>query len=253
MPARTSPEPAVASQGGALALIARRPSGAAIDGVGALEDDDGARAGGGCAGALGLGGFGEVGEEAGELAVVRRQDHRRGRAARRRRAPRGRRRQRQGVGVEDRGGRAASAAARRARSRRAGAEAGAERDRGEAGVVEEGGELLGGRRRGRSITAVRCAALIASASPGLARVTRPAPARSAAPAARRAAPVRVMRPETTRAWPRRYLWSSGRGGRKRRARGPACSRRRAGRCPRGRCRGCRCRRASARPQRARPG
>ncbi len=48
----------------------------------------------------------------------------------------------------------------------------------------------------RSITAVRCAAFTARAPAGLASVTRPAPARSAAPAASRAAPVRAIGPET---------------------------------------------------------
>ena len=54
MPASTSPEPAVASQGGALALIASAPVGGGDDGVGALQDDDRAGAGGGGAGAGGL-------------------------------------------------------------------------------------------------------------------------------------------------------------------------------------------------------
>ena len=60
----------------------------------------------------------------------------------------------------------------------------------------------------RSMTAVRCAALTASAFGGLASVASPAPARRAAPAASRAAPVRVIGPETTRTWPRRYLCAS---------------------------------------------
>ena len=40
MPASTSPVPAVASQGGALALIAARPSGAAMTVSGPLSSDD---------------------------------------------------------------------------------------------------------------------------------------------------------------------------------------------------------------------
>ena len=44
MPASTSPEPAVASQGGALALIARRAVGRGDDGVGAFQHHDGAGA-----------------------------------------------------------------------------------------------------------------------------------------------------------------------------------------------------------------
>ena len=47
-----------------------------------------------------------------------------------------------------------------------------------------------GVANGATITAVRCAALTATASGGLATVTRPAPERSAARAASRAAPVR---------------------------------------------------------------
>jgi hypothetical protein len=40
-PASVSPEPAVASQGGALSLTARRPSGAAIKVLRALQEQDG--------------------------------------------------------------------------------------------------------------------------------------------------------------------------------------------------------------------
>ena len=42
-PPKTSPDPAVASHGGALALIAARPSGAAMTVSVALQDDGGAR------------------------------------------------------------------------------------------------------------------------------------------------------------------------------------------------------------------
>ena len=52
------------------------------------------------------------------------------------------------------------------------------------------------------------AALTASASAGLAIVTRPAPARNAPRAASRAAPVDANPPDTTTAWPREYLWPS---------------------------------------------
>jgi hypothetical protein len=55
------------------------------------------------------------------------------------------------------------------------------------------------------MTARLAAALIANASRGVAMVTRPAPARKAPRAARRAAPVEVGPPETTTAWPRAYL------------------------------------------------
>ena len=75
-PASTSPEPAVASQGGALSLMAARPSGAAIDRVGALEDDDRAADGRGLARTLQLGAR-KLAEQALELALVRRQHHRR--------------------------------------------------------------------------------------------------------------------------------------------------------------------------------
>ena len=54
---------------------------------------------------------------------------------------------------------------------------------------------------GRTITAVSAPALTASASRGDATVTRPAPARSAPRAARRAAPVEAIPPETITAWP----------------------------------------------------
>ena len=50
IPDSTSPAPAVASQGGAEALIAARPSGAAMIGVGALQQHHGAGPRGGGAG-----------------------------------------------------------------------------------------------------------------------------------------------------------------------------------------------------------
>ena len=55
------------------------------------------------------------------------------------------------------------------------------------------------------MTARLAAALTASASRGLAIVTRPAPARNAPRAASRAAPVDDSPPDTTTAWPREYL------------------------------------------------
>ncbi len=61
--------------GGALVLIAARPSGAAMTVSAALEDDDGARAGRRGAGALEFRAV-ELAEQALELAFVRRQDHR---------------------------------------------------------------------------------------------------------------------------------------------------------------------------------
>src|SRR4029077_12285533 len=61
---------------------------------------------------------------------------------------------------------------------------------------------------GRTITARLAAALIASASRGLAMVTSPAPARNAPRAASRAAPVDQAGPDTTTAWRRSYLWPS---------------------------------------------
>ena len=51
-PASTSPEPAVASQGGALSVIEARPSGLRHHGVGALQQDDGAGCLGSRAGAV---------------------------------------------------------------------------------------------------------------------------------------------------------------------------------------------------------
>ncbi len=67
------------------------------------------------------------------------------------------------------------------------------------------------RRPARTITARLAAALTASASRGLAMVTRPAPARNAPRAASRAAPVEEIPPDTTTAWPREYLCPSTRG------------------------------------------
>ncbi len=64
---------------------------------------------------------------------------------------------------------------------------------------------------GRTMTARLAAALTASASRGVAMVTSPAPARNAPRAASRAAPVKDSPPETTTAWPRVYLWPSTRG------------------------------------------
>ena len=61
------------------------------------------------------------------------------------------------------------------------------------------------------MTARLAAALTASASRGLAIVTRPAPARKAPRAASRAAPVDHEGPETTTAWPRSYLCPASRG------------------------------------------
>ena len=60
----------------------------------------------------------------------------------------------------------------------------------------------------RSMTLMSAPAFIAIASRGLARVTSPAPARSAAAAASRAAPVNDAPPQTTRACPREYLCPS---------------------------------------------
>ena len=65
-----------------------------------------------------------------------------------------------------------------------------------------------GPSNGCSMMAVRCAALTATASGGLATVTSPAPTRSAPRAPSRAAPVWASGPETTNAWPRPYLWPS---------------------------------------------
>jgi hypothetical protein len=55
---------------------------------------------------------------------------------------------------------------------------------------------------------VSAAAYTASASSGMATVTKPAPMRAAARAAKRAAPV-LGQPPHTSAWPRLYLWLSG--------------------------------------------
>ena len=52
IPASTSPEPAVASQGGAFSLIAARPSGGGDHGVGALQQHHRARSLGGGAGEI---------------------------------------------------------------------------------------------------------------------------------------------------------------------------------------------------------
>ena len=49
MPLRTSPEPAVASVGGALVLMIARPIRGRDHGVGAFKNDDGAAAPGGAA------------------------------------------------------------------------------------------------------------------------------------------------------------------------------------------------------------
>ncbi len=134
----------MASQGGALALMARRPSGAAIDGVGALEDDDGAGAGGGGAGAGGFGQVGEVGEEAGELAVVGGEDDR-GRAGLDGCEERGGvfGADGEGVGVEDEGGGCGEGRGDERALGCAGAEGGAEQCGGEAGVGEPCREILG--------------------------------------------------------------------------------------------------------------
>ena len=58
------------------------------------------------------------------------------------------------------------------------------------------------------MTEVKALALTTRASNGLAKVTSPAPARSAARADSRAAPVKEAPPETTSAWPREYLCPS---------------------------------------------
>ena len=169
MPARTSPEPAVASHGGALALIAMRPSGAAttLSGPFRISVAPAPRRGG--ARPLGARMAGEVGEEAGELALVRGQDvgaaaggdggeERRGvvlpeRQARRRRAP--------------------APAARRGRRRPAPAPPAPVPSAGPIATAATRAARRGprrappGRRSARSITAVRCAALTASASGGL--------------------------------------------------------------------------------------
>ena len=63
--------------------------------------------------------------------------------------------------------------------------------------------------KGATITAVRCAALTATESGGLAIETIPAPARSAARAASRAAPVACAGPDRTSAAPRAYLCERG--------------------------------------------
>ena len=146
MPASTSPEPAVASQGGALALIARRPSGAATTVSAPLRMTTAPAAGGGGAGAVGLGagrrGRGRGGRTrrragSGSPAPARAAMAAKSGGGRRRTRRSGRRRRGR------RGGGAARAAATRARSRRAGAEAGAEGDGGEARVGEHFGERLG--------------------------------------------------------------------------------------------------------------
>ncbi len=62
-----------------------------------------------------------------------------------------------------------------------------------------------GPSHGRTITDRLAAALTASASVGVASVTSPAPARSAPRAARRAALEVVNPPDSTTAWPRVYL------------------------------------------------
>ena len=144
MPARTSPEPAVASQGGALALIARRPSGAAITVSAPLRSTTAPERALAARARSGFGSGGEVGEEPGELALVRGQHHR-GVAGGDGGKERGRivRPDRQRVGVEqDR-----RVGGQRRRGERAlgcaGAEAGAERDGGDARFGEESGERLG--------------------------------------------------------------------------------------------------------------
>ena len=72
-PASTSPEPAVASQGGAFSLIAARPSGAATQVSAPFKHDDGAALGCRVAGAIEAG-PGHRPEQALKLAVVGRQD-----------------------------------------------------------------------------------------------------------------------------------------------------------------------------------
>ena len=62
--------------------------------------------------------------------------------------------------------------------------------------------------QGRSMIAVIWAAFSASAGLGDRSVTRPAPIRRAPRAASRAAPVRWAGPDSTTAWPRVYLWLS---------------------------------------------
>ncbi len=62
--------------------------------------------------------------------------------------------------------------------------------------------------QGRSMIAVSCAAFSGRAGVGERRVTRPAPIRRAPRAASRAAPVRCAGPDSTTAWPRVYLWLS---------------------------------------------
>ena len=213
-PARTSPVPAVASQGGALALIAARPSGAAITVSGPLNTTTApdlraaARASSVFASPPGRSRRAErSAEQPMELAGMG-GEHR---------APVGGERRKQRVADARPAAKlvrpsASMTAARSPPSTAStisrvaaptpapGPIATALKRRSASSISSSGASSTG-----RTITASSAVALTASASRGEAMVTRPAPARSAAIAARRAAPVWEAPPDTTTAWPRPYL------------------------------------------------
>ena len=154
--------------------------------------------------------LGEVGEQARELALVRRQHDRRPAA------PDGARRAAPASSANEVSPSASSTSRRLRGERRLDQRRASPRRR---RAPARAPRRCAARRRGSrsspaapsigsSMIAVRCAALTASASGGEATVTSPAPTRSAPRAASRAAPVRVAGPETTTAWPRSYLCPS---------------------------------------------
>ena len=233
IPASTSPEPAVASQGGALSLMAARPSGAAITVSGPFRTTTAplsrpqrapARASSRRA----------ARRTGAELALVRREHHRRlarldGREQRvaprlrlgaaheeaeprrlYRRVSRPRRKRGQRVGVQHGGCRGLQNGQDGRRRRGADAGAGPDQDGVVALVREELGQrAVGGHRahhhggRVRGVDGSRGGAADEGDEAGADA--------SAARAPRRAAPVLSARPETTTAWPRWYLWPSRRG------------------------------------------
>ena len=184
MPASTSPEPAVPRLGGALELIAARPSGAAITVSAALEDDDGA-------GALGRG--------ARLLELAARRARRTGARTRPHAAS---------APPADPGaaliaansvsGSSLNASSHRHRARRPAPAARTSSTLSRVGVADAGGraddhgmpcrrresrKLVAASANGFSMMAVTCAAWTSSASRSPTRVTSPAPARNAAVAA----------------------------------------------------------------------
>ena len=194
----------MASQGGALSVIETRPSGRGHDRIGALQQHDRARSRRRGFGAIAFRrNFSCLG-----LALNRRANSPScgvstvGAATRDRIAANSIsgvvRKARQRVGVEHHSPFAGQGRQHRLPHRRPDAPAGAEHHGVEPRIAPDRPQAPSAPSTGRTMTARLLAALTASASRGLAMVTRPAPARSAPRAASRAAPVCDGRPTPPR-------------------------------------------------------